>query len=58
MQLVRQLSPFPLQEYNTRKQLEHTVKSFTQDGSKISVVDPVAYARRFQAFMLRVFRPQ
>lgn len=41
-----------------RKRLEHSLKAVVNDGQAISVVEPRAYARRFLAFMDRVFVPR
>eukprot|EP00051_Salpingoeca_urceolata_P005210 m.71236 g.71236 ORF g.71236 m.71236 type:complete len:961 (+) comp14148_c1_seq1:899-3781(+) len=47
-----------LQNYATRKMLEHSFKSVLHDGDTVSVHKPSFYSRRFQNFMLeRVFQP-
>ena len=46
-----------LQLYNLRKWSEHQVKSIVQDGKKISVTNPKAYARRFTRHMQTLFIP-
>lgn len=40
------------------KRVEHRFKSLVHDGRTISAVSPVTYSRRFQAFLLNIFRPQ
>ncbi len=45
------------QEYNVSKRVEHGFKSLVHDGRTISAVSPAAYSRRFQAFLLNIFRP-
>ncbi|GIL44135.1 hypothetical protein Vafri_1667 [Volvox africanus] len=42
-----------LQEWNTRKVLERTVKSFTHDSYAISVAPPKLYSSRFADFLIR-----
>lgn len=44
-----------LQEYNVKKKLEHTYKSFKYDPLTISVVEPKLYANRFFHFLEKVF---
>ncbi|KAI0977954.1 hypothetical protein GJ496_011418 [Pomphorhynchus laevis] len=47
-----------LQSYNTRKRMEHVLKSVLNDPYTISVIDPNAYCTRFLKFMSEVvFRP-
>lgn len=45
-----------LQEYNTKKKLEHAYKKLHFDPMTISVVEPKLYAKRFINFMQRVFQ--
>ena len=45
------------QEYNSSKRVEHAFKSMIHDSRTISAVSPVAYSRRFQEFLLNIFRP-
>lgn len=44
-----------LQEYNVKKKLEHSYKSFHCDPRTISVVEPKLYADRFYNFLSTVF---
>ncbi|KAI3497485.1 hypothetical protein L1887_40126 [Cichorium endivia] len=44
-----------LQEYNTRKKIEHTYKSIQHDPMSISVADPKFYSKRFLNFLEKVF---
>jgi 1-phosphatidylinositol-4-phosphate 5-kinase len=44
-----------LQEYNVKKKLEHSYKSFKFDPLTISVVEPKLYANRFFHFLKNVF---
>ncbi|KAG8368770.1 hypothetical protein BUALT_Bualt15G0081300 [Buddleja alternifolia] len=44
-----------LQEYNTRKKLEHACKSLKFDPMSISVVEPKLYSKRFITFLERIF---
>ncbi|XP_021728561.1 phosphatidylinositol 4-phosphate 5-kinase 7-like [Chenopodium quinoa] len=44
-----------LQDYNLRKKIEHASKSLLIDPVSISVVEPKLYARRFIAFLEKVF---
>lgn len=46
-----------VQLYNLRKWSEHQLKSIVQDGKKISVTNPKAYARRFTRHMQTLFIP-
>ena len=47
-----------LQEYNVSKRVEHRFKALVHDSSTISAVSPVTYSRRFQSFLLNIFRPK
>lgn len=40
------------------KRVEHRFKSLVHDSRTISAVSPVAYSRRFQSFLLNIFRPK
>lgn len=44
-----------MQEYRTKKKLEHAMKAAVFGGKTISVVDPHRYAKRFKNFMEGVF---
>lgn len=44
-----------LQEYNTKKKLEHAYKSLHLDPMSISVVEPKLYSKRFIDFLEKVF---
>ncbi|XP_071736872.1 phosphatidylinositol 4-phosphate 5-kinase 7-like [Rutidosis leptorrhynchoides] len=44
-----------LQEYNTRKKIEHVYKSARHDPMSISVADPKFYAKRFFRYLEKVF---
>ena len=44
-----------LQEYRTKKKMEHIMKAAVFGGKTISVVDPHRYAKRFQRFMEGLF---
>ncbi|KAL0047732.1 hypothetical protein WJX82_010619 [Trebouxia sp. C0006] len=44
-----------LQEYRTKKKMEHVVKAAVFGGKTISVVDPHRYAKRFRGFMEELF---
>lgn len=44
-----------MQEYRTKKKLEHAMKAAVFGGKTISVVDPHRYAKRFRRFMEEVF---
>lgn len=43
-----------LQKYNTKKKLEHGIKSVAYNPNEISAVDPTHYAKRFYKFMKEV----
>jgi Phosphatidylinositol-4-phosphate 5-Kinase len=47
-----------LQEYNVSKRVEHQFKALVHDARTISAVSPVTYSRRFQSFLLNIFRPK
>lgn len=49
------MQPFALQEYRTKKRMEHVVKAAVFGGKTISVVDPHRYAKRFRKFMEQLF---
>eukprot|EP01122_Echinamoeba_exundans_P011050 TRINITY_DN4269_c0_g3_i1.p1 TRINITY_DN4269_c0_g3~~TRINITY_DN4269_c0_g3_i1.p1 ORF type:complete len:795 (+),score=203.61 TRINITY_DN4269_c0_g3_i1:107-2491(+) len=44
-----------LQQYNTRKKLEHLLKSVRYEGDNISIVQPSYYAKRFVDFITSKF---
>ncbi|KAK4377545.1 hypothetical protein RND71_003841 [Anisodus tanguticus] len=44
-----------LQEYNTRKKIEHAYKSVQFDSMSISAVEPTFYSQRFLEFIRKVF---
>ncbi|KAL1222847.1 Phosphatidylinositol 4-phosphate 5-kinase 7 [Cardamine amara subsp. amara] len=44
-----------LQEYNTKKKVEHTCKSLQYDPMTISVTEPSIYSKRFVKFLHKVF---
>ena len=44
-----------LQEYNTRKKIEHAIKCRRHDPMAISVADPKFYSKRFFNFMEKLF---
>ncbi|CAA7020782.1 unnamed protein product [Microthlaspi erraticum] len=44
-----------LQEYNTKKKVEHKCKSFQYDPMTISVTEPTTYSKRFVDFLHKVF---
>ena len=44
-----------MQEYRTKKKMEHVVKAAVFGGKTISVVDPHRYAKRFLGFMEELF---
>ncbi|KAG7653846.1 Phosphatidylinositol-4-phosphate 5-kinase core [Arabidopsis suecica] len=44
-----------LQEYNTKKKVEHTCKSLQYDPMTISVTEPSIYSKRFVNFLHKVF---
>ena len=44
-----------MQEYRTKKKLEHAMKAAVFGGKTISVVDPHRYAKRFRHFMEGIF---
>lgn len=44
-----------LQEYNTKKKVEHTCKSLQYDPMTISVTEPATYSKRFVNFLHKVF---
>ena len=45
-----------LQDFNTKKKLEHGLKSLRLDPMTISSVEPNLYAKRFIGFLGRVFQ--
>lgn len=47
-----------LQQYNTRKKLEHLLKSVRYEGDNISIVQPSYYAKRFVDFITSKFAPE
>ncbi|KAI3912218.1 hypothetical protein MKW98_012029 [Papaver atlanticum] len=47
-----------LQEYNMKKKIEHTCKSFCYDPNTISAVEPHLYSKRFISFLEKVFPDQ
>ncbi|KAF3642525.1 Phosphatidylinositol 4-phosphate 5-kinase 1 [Capsicum annuum] len=44
-----------LQEYNMKKKLEHTYKSWQFDPMSISAIEPKIYSKRFLSFLEKVF---
>ena len=44
-----------MQEYRTKKKMEHVMKAAVFGGKTISVVDPHRYAKRFRHFMQGLF---
>lgn len=44
-----------LQEYNTKKKVEHKCKSFRYDPMTVSVTEPKVYSKRFVDFLQKVF---
>ena len=40
------------------KRVEHRFKALVHDAATISAVSPVTYSRRFQSFLLNIFRPK
>ena len=44
-----------LQEYNTKKKVEHKCKSLQYDPMTISVTEPTIYSKRFVNFLHKVF---
>lgn len=44
-----------LQEYNTKKKVEHKCKSLQYDPMTISVTEPAIYSKRFVNFLHKVF---
>ncbi|KAL0703837.1 hypothetical protein Bca4012_070262 [Brassica carinata] len=44
-----------LQEYNTKKKVEHKCKSLQYDSMTISVTEPTIYSKRFVNFLHKVF---
>lgn len=44
-----------MQEYRTKKKMEHVMKAAVFGGKTISVVDPHRYAKRFRRFMEGLF---
>lgn len=49
------IKPACLQEYRTKKKMEHVMKAAVFGGKTISVVDPHRYAKRFRRFMEGLF---
>ncbi|KAL6517710.1 hypothetical protein OROMI_033411 [Orobanche minor] len=47
-----------LQEYNMKKKIEHTCKSFKYDPLSISAVEPKIYSKRFITFLKKIFPHQ
>lgn len=47
-----------LQQYNTKKKLEHLIKSVRYEGDNISIVQPSYYAKRFVDFISSKFAPE
>lgn len=47
-----------LQQYNTKKKLEHLIKSVRYEGDNISIVQPSYYAKRFIDFISSKFGPE
>ena len=44
-----------VQEYRTKKKMEHVMKAAVFGRKTISVVDPHRYAKRFRGFLEQVF---